>query len=60
MILGHRDNVPAPRVARHRGRNSRIGYVAMTIGIQHFYLTPEEALNLADRLVDTAEGLTRA
>lgn len=59
MIRSSADNLKPPVVVRKRGKRGKIVHVGMFIGHDRFYLSPAEALSLADRLVDAAEEVSR-
>lgn len=55
MIRSSADNLKPPTVIRKRNRNGQFTWVGLFIGHDRFYLSPAEAISLADRLVDAAE-----
>lgn len=56
MIRSSADNLKPPTVIRKRNRNGQFTWVGLFIGHDRFYLSPAEALSLADRLVDAVEN----
>ena len=50
-------NMAPPKVVRKTGRKGRTTLVGLFMGQDRYYLTPVEALSLADRLVDAAEDV---
>ncbi|AMJ43791.1 hypothetical protein [Corynebacterium stationis] len=59
MMRSTAHNLKPPTVVRKRGKRGKITYVGMFIGHDRFYLSPAEAISLADRLVDAAEEVSR-
>lgn len=59
MMRSTAHNLKPPVVVRKRGKRGKITYVGMFIGHDRFYLSPAEAMSLADRLVDAAEEVSR-
>ncbi|CCE53695.1 MAG: hypothetical protein ACTIA3_07890 [Corynebacterium casei] len=55
MIRSSADNLKPPKVIRKRNRKGAFTWVGLFIGHDRYYLSPAEALSLADRLVDAAE-----
>ena len=59
MIRSSDENLKAPTVIRKRSRNGQFTWVGMFVDGIRYYLTPAEAISLADRLVDAAEDVGR-
>lgn len=58
MIRSSADNLKPPTVIRKRNRNGTYTWIGLFVGHDRYYLSPSEALSLADRLVDAAEELS--
>lgn len=58
MIRSSADNMKPPTVVRKRGKRGTTVHVGLFINHDRFYLSPAEALSLADRLVDAAGELS--
>lgn len=58
MIRSSADNLKPPTVVRKRNRNGTYTWIGLFVGHDRYYLSPAEALSLADRLVDAAEELS--
>lgn len=59
MIRSSADNLRPPTVVRKRGKRGTTVHVGLFINHDRFYLSPAEAISLADRLVDAAEEVSR-
>lgn len=55
MIRPSTDNLKPPTVIRKRNRNGQFTWIGLFVGHDRYYLSPAEAISLADRLVDAAE-----
>ncbi|MGO3069052.1 hypothetical protein [Corynebacterium casei] len=58
MMRSTAHDLKPPVVVRKRGKRGKITHVGMFIGHDRFYLSPAEAISLADRLVDAAEEMS--